>query len=78
MFYTYSNANYDLAGRLLETITGRSFDDYMENEILAPLGMKDASFLLTDSVRTKLATGYGTDGVTAVPDDHMLGRPSGP
>src|SRR5436190_1707594 len=54
MFYTYSNANYDLAGRLLERITDRSFDDYMENEILIPLGMKDASFLLTDSVRTKL------------------------
>ena len=35
------------------------------------------SFLQTDTVREHLATGYGGDGMTEVPYEHMLGRASG-
>jgi len=76
-FFSYSNANYDLAGHIIERISGQSFDQYMEDEIFAPLNMNGASFLLTNAVRENLAVGHRSDGMTVVPYEHMLGRASG-
>jgi len=39
--YAYSNVNYDLLGAVIEEVTGRSFADYMYDEILHPLGLND-------------------------------------
>ena len=37
--YAYSNVNYNLLGALIETVSGKSYKDYMEEEILKPLGL---------------------------------------
>ncbi len=37
--YAYSNVNFDLLGAIIEQVTGSSYSEYMENEILAPLGL---------------------------------------
>lgn len=37
--YSYSNVNYNLLGAVIERISGRSYKDYMEKEILIPLGL---------------------------------------
>jgi CubicO group peptidase (beta-lactamase class C family) len=76
-FFSYSNAGYDLAGHAIERVTGRDFDSYIEDEILRPLGMTSASFLLTERAQDKLATGYLSDGVTESPYWHIVGRPAG-
>jgi CubicO group peptidase (beta-lactamase class C family) len=76
-FFSYSNANYALAGHVIERVSGRTFDPYLDEEILTPLQMKSASFLLTNTVRQNLATGYAEDGTTALPYEHILGRASG-
>jgi len=37
--YAYSNANFNLLGAVIERVTGKTYKDYMESEILAPLGL---------------------------------------
>lgn len=37
--FEYSNANYDVLAHLVETVSGVDFDEYVQGEIFAPLGM---------------------------------------
>lgn len=76
-FYSYSNAGYALAGYAVERASGEPFDHYIENEVFAPLQMTTATFLQTETVRQRLATGYGPDGVTATSYEHVPGRSAG-
>ena len=41
--YSYSNVNYNLLGLIIEKVTGRSYEDYMEKEVLEPLGLENVS-----------------------------------
>jgi len=41
--WQYSNANYQILGRLIEVISGRDYAAYVEAEIMAPLGMENSS-----------------------------------
>lgn len=42
--YSYSNLGIDLAARVLEQVTGQSFDQYVKQELFQPLGIDDSSF----------------------------------
>ncbi|MFE2753623.1 serine hydrolase domain-containing protein [Actinosynnema sp. NPDC059335] len=37
--YEYCNVNYDLAARLVEVASGRTFADYLDERVFGPLGM---------------------------------------
>ena len=39
--YSYSNVNYNLLGLIIENVSGRTYRDYMEQEILVPLGLEN-------------------------------------
>jgi CubicO group peptidase (beta-lactamase class C family) len=39
--YKYSNFGYAILGRIVEKLTGASYEDYVRNEILLPLGITD-------------------------------------
>lgn len=39
--YSYSNVNYNLLGAVIEESTGLSYKEYMEKDILTPLGLAD-------------------------------------
>ncbi len=39
--YAYSNVNFNLLGRIIENVSGMSYRDYMEQEILVPLGLNN-------------------------------------
>ncbi len=39
--YSYSNVNYNILGLMIEKVTGMTYKDYMEKEILAPLGLRN-------------------------------------
>ena len=41
--FSYSNANYDLLGRIVEHVSGQSYSDYLAQHVFAPLGMNDSS-----------------------------------
>jgi CubicO group peptidase (beta-lactamase class C family) len=38
--YRYANINYLLAGRLVEVVTGRPFQDHLREQVFAPLGLR--------------------------------------
>ena len=79
--HSYSNYGNDLAGHLVEQVSGLSFDQYIEQNILQPLGMDGTTFRqpLPEALTANLATGYSyTDGeLKAAPLAYTEGSPSG-
>lgn len=59
--YQYSNTNYLLLGRIMDVALNYSHHDYVQNEILSPLGMVNTYSLLADTSPTLLAKGYWND-----------------
>jgi CubicO group peptidase (beta-lactamase class C family) len=49
----------DVCGRVVEVISGRSFDDYLRTEIFEPLGMRDTAFSVPDGEIDRFAASYG-------------------
>ncbi|MSR66473.1 MAG: class A beta-lactamase-related serine hydrolase [Pedosphaera sp.] len=42
--YQYSNAGINTGARLIEVITGQSYESFMDKRLFQPLGMKDTTF----------------------------------
>ncbi len=42
--YTYSNAGYGIAGAMMETLTGKPWEEMLSEKLLKPLGMTSAGF----------------------------------
>ncbi|AZM92832.1 class A beta-lactamase-related serine hydrolase [Streptomyces sp. W1SF4] len=61
--WRYSNTNYLLAGLVIEAVTRHSAPSEIHRRVLAPLGLKDTSFPLTDpAVRGPHLHGYDLAG----------------
>lgn len=39
--YTYSNVGFMILGRVIEKITGKSYEQYVKDEVLSPIGITD-------------------------------------
>ncbi len=46
--FSYSNAGFELLGLLLSRVTGTTFEDAVRQQVLAPLGMRDSTFLRSE------------------------------
>src|SRR5437762_4040346 len=46
--------NIDFVGKAIEAVSGTRLDAYLRDNILAPLGMNDTAFKITDSMRQRL------------------------
>jgi CubicO group peptidase (beta-lactamase class C family) len=82
--WSYSSG-LDIAGRVIEAVSGKTLDRFLEDEIFRPLGMRDTSFRIRPDVRSRVATVYtprtnggiqplGSDGLLAMfePDARFL------
>jgi CubicO group peptidase (beta-lactamase class C family) len=56
--YLYSDANFILAGLVIEAATGKSFYEVANEEVLRPAGMTDTAFEELDQDPPRYATGY--------------------
>ncbi|MDP9041787.1 MAG: beta-lactamase family protein, partial [Bacteroidota bacterium] len=56
--YRYSNTAYCLLGLLIEKISGRSYNDFLQQEIFAPLGIKGATVYQVNIPILYRVTGY--------------------
>lgn len=75
--YSYSNIGYALLGMVIEKITKERYEDYLDKNILEPLGMVNSSFqFISQTEDKKLAYGHFDTGVPveAMP---MYLRPAG-
>lgn len=72
--YSYSNPGYLLAGALIEKVSGEPFDDYLEREVLRPLGMHAASYRY--DANSGAAQGYN-DALAPEIYPHAGDRPAG-
>lgn len=75
--FSYSNPGYGIAGYLIEKTSGRPFDSYIRENILAPIGIQVGDFRLTASNRAKLAQGYNGNPPVAIPYKEIYLRPAG-
>lgn len=44
----YSNIGYELLGAMIAEVSSKTFEDYMQDNLFNPLGMKNSSFTLSD------------------------------
>jgi CubicO group peptidase (beta-lactamase class C family) len=59
--WSYSNSGYVLLGYLIEKISGQSYATFVQENIFAPLGMKDSGYDSNSKVIPHRASGYTTD-----------------
>jgi CubicO group peptidase (beta-lactamase class C family) len=52
----------DLQARLVEVLSGMSFDDYLQKAILTPLGMSHTFRYVPEALRSKMAVSYTWNG----------------
>ncbi|MEO5899127.1 MAG: serine hydrolase domain-containing protein [Ilumatobacteraceae bacterium] len=54
----------DVLGRVIEVITGTSFDEYLRTNVLEPLGMNDTGWSVPEADASRLAALYGPHPAT--------------
>ena len=69
---SYSNPGYALLAAIIEQVSGKSYDEYLRDSILAPLGLTHTGFLLPKFPARDLAHGYRANGEDA---GTMLSKP---
>ncbi len=56
--FDYNNADYIVLGRIIERLTGKSFEQVLGEEILQPLGMRDTGIARQGAIIPRLAPTY--------------------
>ena len=56
--FQYSNIAYAALGGVIERLSAKPFETFMEEEILSPLEMNDSRFRLTPEIEEHLSKGY--------------------
>jgi CubicO group peptidase (beta-lactamase class C family) len=69
--WQYCQSGINAAGRIVEVVSGMSFDAFLQQRLFAPLGMKDTTFYPTEAQRSRWVTAYAknkdTGTLNAVP-----------
>lgn len=56
--FSYSNAGFNVLGRVVECVTGQTWDDALTSRLLRPLGLDDTFSRLTNAATHPLAVGH--------------------
>ncbi len=56
--WRYTQSAINAAGRIVEVVSGMTFDAFLQKRLFDPLGMTNTTFYPTDEQRTRLATAY--------------------
>lgn len=56
--FSYNNSSFSLAGHLIETLTGQSYEEAMRDEIFVPLGLEQSHFYAGDVMTHRFAVGH--------------------
>lgn len=58
LLFSYSNTGFNLLELLVEEVTGSAFADFMQKEVLNPLGMNKSSFVWSEDLKPAIPIGY--------------------
>jgi CubicO group peptidase (beta-lactamase class C family) len=58
---SYSQAGYNLAGRIIEKVTGQTFERAVAGLVLEPLGLRHSFFAHDDVMTRRFAVGHNRD-----------------
>ena len=56
--WKYTQSGINAAARIVEVVSGKSFDIFLQERLFAPIGMKDTTFDPTEEQLTRLVTAY--------------------
>ena len=56
--WKYTQSGINLAGRIVEVVSGMTFDAFLQKRLFDPLGMKNTTFYPTEAQLKQLAVGY--------------------
>jgi len=56
--YRYTNSGYVVLTKIIETVSGHSYADYLQHQILEPLGMVDSGYDRQEVILPHRASGY--------------------
>ena len=59
--YLYSSAGINIAGRIIEVVSGMPYEDFMQQRLFNPLGMKDTTFWPDERQAKRVAKSYRPD-----------------
>jgi CubicO group peptidase (beta-lactamase class C family) len=62
--WKYTQSGINAAARVVEVISGETFDAFLQARVFDPLGMKDTTFYPDAAQRARLATGYSKNKQT--------------
>ncbi len=73
--FRYQDITYNLAGRIIETVSGQSYASFLQQNIFEPLGMSNSGVF--DRTETDLAMGYAdAEGVIAFEPPYLFAEGS--
>jgi CubicO group peptidase (beta-lactamase class C family) len=56
--YQYSNAGINTAARIIEVVSGQKYEEFMQERLFGPLGMKDTTFWPNEEQAARVAKSY--------------------
>ncbi len=56
--FDYNNAEYLLLGKIIETVSGKTYEDYLKDCVLKPLGMLNTGLIRQENIIPNLADTY--------------------
>jgi CubicO group peptidase (beta-lactamase class C family) len=62
--WKYTQSGINAAARIVEVLSGMTFDRFVQQRIFDPLGMKDTTFYPSDAQRARLVTAYAKNATT--------------
>jgi CubicO group peptidase (beta-lactamase class C family) len=76
--WSYCNAGIDTLGRVIEVVSGRRYESFLQERLFDPLGMADTTFYPTPEQLKRAAMTYDRkdDRLVAVPSS-IIGPPEG-
>jgi len=78
--WSYSNSSIDTLGRVIEVISGMSYESFLQKRVFDPLGMTDTAFYPSKEQLARLAVTYGKDkaGKLVVAPNSLMDLPANP
>jgi len=74
---SYNNASLSVAGRVIEKVTGSTYEKAMRDLVLAPLGLDDTLFFMTEIMTRRFAVGHSLEEDGTITPSRVWAIPRG-